>query len=86
MHGTELKERKGKLSGASNKMNDSVRLSWYGVSYPDRLRDATQELGQEHRKRICNNDFVTVEKLEASSIASYQKTLIQLANADFEVE
>ncbi|KAF8803349.1 hypothetical protein BYT27DRAFT_7214680 [Phlegmacium glaucopus] len=35
---------------------------------------------------ICNNDFATVEKPEVSSIASYEKTLIQLANADFEIE
>ncbi|KAF8800012.1 hypothetical protein BYT27DRAFT_7200754, partial [Phlegmacium glaucopus] len=35
---------------------------------------------------ICNNEFASVEKLEASSRASYEKTLIQLANADFEIE
>ncbi|KAF8799429.1 hypothetical protein BYT27DRAFT_7201573 [Phlegmacium glaucopus] len=63
-------------------MNDSSKLSWYGFLMP---------IGCETQRKnrvknivngypICNNDFATFEKLEASSIASYQKTFIQLIN------
>ncbi|KAF8802722.1 hypothetical protein BYT27DRAFT_7196452 [Phlegmacium glaucopus] len=80
----KLKELKEKLSGARKKMNDSGRLLWYGVSYTDRWET-------RHKKRvkniingypICNNDFATVERLEALSIAYYEKTPIQPANAE----
>ncbi|KAF8800709.1 hypothetical protein BYT27DRAFT_7199540 [Phlegmacium glaucopus] len=64
MAGAELKQLEEKSSGARNKMNHSVRLSWYGVKnivngYP-----------------ICNNNFATLEKFEASSITSYENALI----------
>ncbi|KAF8799528.1 hypothetical protein BYT27DRAFT_7201062 [Phlegmacium glaucopus] len=62
MAGAELKQLEEKSSGARNKMNHSVRLSWYGNivnGYP-----------------ICNNDFATVEKFEVSLIASYENAPI----------
>ncbi|KAF8814877.1 hypothetical protein BYT27DRAFT_7205901 [Phlegmacium glaucopus] len=67
MAGAELKELKEKLSGARHKMNDSGRFSW--------LRDTTQKRVKNiiNGYPICNNDFATVEKLGASSIASYEK-------------
>ncbi|KAF8811537.1 hypothetical protein BYT27DRAFT_7183898 [Phlegmacium glaucopus] len=66
MAGAELKELKEKLSG---------RFSW--------LRETTQKRVKNtiNGYPICNNDFATAENLGASSIASYEKTLIQLTNA-----
>ncbi|KAF8801870.1 hypothetical protein BYT27DRAFT_7261524 [Phlegmacium glaucopus] len=54
----------------ANKMNGSGRLSMIA------RRDA------RNGYPICNKDFATVEKLWAS----YEETLLLLANADFEIE
>ncbi|KAF8799781.1 hypothetical protein BYT27DRAFT_7263641 [Phlegmacium glaucopus] len=80
MASAELRELEEKLSGAKNKMNHSVRLSWLRDTSNKRVKNIVNGYP------ISNSDFATVEEFEVSSIASYEKSLIQLANADFEIE
>ncbi|KAF8805867.1 hypothetical protein BYT27DRAFT_6650490 [Phlegmacium glaucopus] len=59
----ELKELKKKLSGARNKMNDSR------ASHGCETRRKAWIENIVNGCPICNKDFATVEKLEASSTA-----------------
>ncbi|KAF8799772.1 hypothetical protein BYT27DRAFT_7263631 [Phlegmacium glaucopus] len=80
MAGAELKELR------RNCLKRETKRSAQGCSHGCETRRRKRVKNIVNGYPICNNEFATVEKLEESSIAPYHKTLIQLANADFEIE